>query len=226
MQQQWMDDPQASAGPMFKRATSGATTAPELDPAMREAAEEIRAHLVSLRGGALFLSPVDGRLLLTWLESGVSVSFVLKTLEEVSASRRAKKVKTPIKLSTIKSKITKAIDAPPEAPLGDLAPLVMVLRASEHPLERVAAGQLAALTGEGEELLRAAMVISREFFEVAWDQTDREALRAEADLSLAVLKETMSERKYDAILEETARDLLRQRHPLLSASQLWDTLAP
>jgi len=217
---------------MFVRAvaphsmTTSATLAPELDPSMRAAAEEIRAHLVSLRGGALFLSPVDARLLLTWLESGVSVSFVLKTLEEVSAKRREKKVKTPIKLSTIKAKIIKSIDAPPAMPVGDLAPLVALLRASERPLERAAAEDLAGLTGEGEELLRAALVVSREFFELAWDQSDRDALRAEADLSLEVLKETMSERKYDAILEETARDLLRQRHPLLSASQLWDTLAP
>ncbi len=200
---------------------------PELDPAMRRAAEEIRAHLVSLRGGALFLSPVDGRLLLRWLEGGVSVPFVLRALEEASARRRARKVKSPLRLSVIKARVAKALAEPePSVPDGSLAPLVAQLRAGGGALERRAAERLAALSGEGEALLRAALEVSRDFFEAAWDAADRAALREEAEALLGPLRETMSERKYEAILEETARDLLRQRHPLLSASHIWDTLAP
>ena len=38
------------------------------DP-IEAAAEEVRAHLVALRGGAPFLSPGDARLLLRWLDT-------------------------------------------------------------------------------------------------------------------------------------------------------------
>jgi hypothetical protein len=192
---------------------------------MQAAAEEIRAHLVSLRGKALFLSPVDGRLLLEWLEGGVSVSFILMTLEDASARRRQKKVKSPLKLSVIKAKVQKALEAPPETPEGSIAPLVERLRASADPLERAAGDRLAALRGEGEPLLREALAVSRDFIDAAWDRADKVALRAEADALLEALKETMGERQYEVILEETARDLLRRRHPLLSASTIWDTLS-
>ena len=98
----------------------------ELDDSTRLAAEEVRAHLVTLRGRALFLSPLDGRLLLEWLEAGVTVPFILKTLEEAAEKRRAKRLKSPLKLSSIKGRVSKVIGTvgtPPEAWLEELPPI-------------------------------------------------------------------------------------------------------
>ena len=70
----------------------------EVPAVWREAAEEIRAHLCMLRGGAPFLSPADTWQLVRWLDCGVSVADVLQALERAAAARRAKRGKTPLSL--------------------------------------------------------------------------------------------------------------------------------
>ena len=218
----------------------------ELDESTRQAAEEVRAHLVTLRGRALFLSPLDGRLLLEWLEAGVTVPFILKTLEEAAERRRAKRLKSPLKLSSIKGKVARVMGSPLASalPIGNLGALVERLGTSTDELERAAAAPrmaraparrgaargppapLMALdpAGGGEALLREALQISRDFFEAAWERADKASLREEAGILLYAFQDTMSERRFEVIREETARDLLRQRHPLLSAGHIWDTL--
>ena len=49
--------------------------------ALADAAEEVRAWLVTARGGAPFLSGADGRLLVSWLEAGVSVADLLRAID-------------------------------------------------------------------------------------------------------------------------------------------------
>ena len=51
-------------------------------------AEEVRAYVVAARGGAPFLSAADGRLLVRWLESGISVARILAAVDEVAEKRR------------------------------------------------------------------------------------------------------------------------------------------
>ena len=46
-----------------------------MEPDHRDAVEEVRAHLVSIRGGAPFLSPADAWQLLEWLDA---VMFTLR----------------------------------------------------------------------------------------------------------------------------------------------------
>ncbi|MCB9764812.1 MAG: hypothetical protein H6739_33865 [Alphaproteobacteria bacterium] len=196
------------------------------ESALADAAEQVRAHLVSLRGGAPFLSPFDARLLLGWLEEGVPVAIILRALEDAAEQRRAKRARTPLSLKSARSGVTQAMKRrlSPLEPAGDLKPLVEALARSADPEERGAARALAALTGEGEALLEQALGVSRRFFERAWDRADREALLAEAEVELADLVELMKPAQLARAREEVARDLLRRRHPLLAASRIWDTV--
>ena len=59
----------------------------------QDAAAQIVAHLVSLRGGAPFLSSSDARLLMSWLNQGVPVPLLLHALEEAAESRRKKRLR-------------------------------------------------------------------------------------------------------------------------------------
>jgi hypothetical protein len=80
------------------------------------------------------------------------------------------------------------------------------------------------VAGDSEALLRAALQVSRDFFERAWGRANQELLREDAGVLLDAFRDSMKERRFEVILEETARDLLRQRYPLLSAGHIWDTL--
>ena len=62
-------------------------------------AEEVRAYVVATRGGAPFLSAADGRLLVGWLESGISVARILAAVDEVAEKRRKKRSRGRLTLS-------------------------------------------------------------------------------------------------------------------------------
>ena len=51
---------------------------------LADKAEEVRAYVVAVRGGAPFLSAADGRLLVQWLERGISVGRILAAIDEVA----------------------------------------------------------------------------------------------------------------------------------------------
>lgn len=197
--------------------------------ASEDAAEQVRAHLVTLRGGAPFLSPFDGRLLLQWLEAGVSVASILLALEQAAERRRKKRSRVILSLRHARSAVLRQLKARvgaegPKAHALGLKPLVDALTASEHVGERQAGADLAALTGEGEQLVEQAMQISRDFFTAAWEAADRESLRDAAREDLDDLLSELKPAQADKAIEEVARDLLRQRHPLLAASRIWDTV--
>ena len=60
------------------------------DPqSLQNKAEEVRAYLVAIRGGAPFLSAADGRLLVRWLEQGISVARILAAVDETAEKRNA-----------------------------------------------------------------------------------------------------------------------------------------
>ncbi len=194
--------------------------------ALAEQAEEVRAHLVALRGGAPFLSSVDGQLLVGWLRGGVPVPLILRSLEQVAERRRKKRVKTRLRLSSVKALVRKA-HARDDFALptgGALSSITTRLAVSDHPAEVRAGQQLDALPGEGEELLRGALCVARDALEELWLAADRADLRARATAELVDLVDGLDERAFGELVEEVARDLLRQRHPLLSATALWDAL--
>ncbi len=194
--------------------------------ALAEKAEEVRAHLVALRGGAPFLSSVDGKLLVDWLERGVGVPLILRSLEDVAARRRKKRVKTRLRLSSVRTVVLKT-HARDDFSLpggGALSAVVVRLEQSDHAAERRAAARMGALSGEGEVLVRAALGVARDALEELWQAADHRGLRGRAKEELGDLGRTMDERAFEDLVEEVCRDLLRQRHPLLSATALWDAL--
>lgn len=70
-----------------------------------EEVEQVRRHLVALRGGGTFLSAVDGRILVEWLEAGIPVALVATALERVAERRRKKRVKTPLALRSCRGEV-------------------------------------------------------------------------------------------------------------------------
>ncbi len=87
---------------------------------LTEAADEVRAFLVAVRGGAPFLSGADGRLLVEWLESGVSVASILAAIEAAAARRAKKATRTRLSLDACKGELKRRQErraAPAVAPL-------------------------------------------------------------------------------------------------------------
>ena len=195
--------------------------------AQQDAAATILAHLVSLRGGAPFLSSADARLLLGWLNQGVPVPLLLHALEVAAEKRRKKRLRTPLSLAAAKGAVKQWKGGTRKTPTpvqGAMAPLVLALRKSGEPAYRPVMDQLSALEGEGEDLVAQALAISRAFFERAWETADRAALMDQAADELSLLKDTVPPPRFAQLCDEVARDLLRQRHPLLSATSIWDTV--
>jgi hypothetical protein len=215
----WTGHPETSdGGPMTELESK------RLDR-LQQAAEEVRSHLVVLRGGAPFLSPLDGRLLLEWLEAGIGVPAILRALEVAAAKRREKRVRTPLSLRSVRSRVQKSRtpSLPPES--AGLEELVGTLDSSDDPWVRQAARDLAELQGTGDDLARQALQIIRQFHEEDWRRADRASLLALATAELVDLREKLSDKQWSTALEEVARDTLRARHPLLSATAIWDSLS-
>ena len=180
-------------------------------------AERVRAYLVHLRGGAPFLSGRDSRLLLRWMDEGVEVERICMALDAAAEKRRKKRVKTPLSLANAKTLVGKVSAGPVVE--GALGELISALRASSNAVERDVGERMTGDLAEAVDLVRQAI-------ETLWEQADRDALRAEAEPELEALKDVLGEREWDRAVEGVARDRLRQRHPLLSAKRIWDTVHP
>ena len=193
--------------------------------ALREQAGQVVEHLCALRGGALLLSGTDAKLLVDWLEGGVSPALIALALERVAERRRKRRVRGRLSLRACKGELERlragrhppATQPPPQAgPAGD-----------PEALEAEALAALAALPpSDPAGRAEAAMAIVRRFHLEAWRAAEAEhpALRARAAEELAGLRDALDPGAWDEAIEEVARDLLRQRHPRLSASAVWDSL--
>lgn len=242
-----------------------------IEDALSEEAEEVRAYLVMLRGGAPFLSGADGRLLVEWLDAGVPATTILLALEAAAARRMKRPTRSRLSLSASKGELKRLLarsgarlpspSAAPEAEpednsprphdpaapsrawpalLGlaaevgamDVAPALRQARAAlVGALQRLGEGRDpsgAALPadGTGERVARAAIAACRAFHEIAWNEAEdeRAALLEAARRDLASLAEVLPEEAFQAAAEEVARDRLRARTPLVSASVVWDRL--
>ena len=78
-------------------------------PSHQDSAEQIRAYLVGIRGGAPFLSGADCQLLVNWLDDEVPVPAILSAIDRVSLRRRAKRVKTRLTLNSCKGELKKVL---------------------------------------------------------------------------------------------------------------------
>ena len=197
-------------------------------------AEEVRAYVVATRGGAPFLSAADGRLLVGWLESGISVARILAAVDEVAEKRRKKRSRGRLTLSACKRSIEgKAAQTRPTAPTpnASLADYIDALRGMEVSSALDAARarlvrQLQAIDGTRgpEHLATEAVVAVRHFQEAAWAQAQDqlESLRKQADQELSALKGVLTPQALASAIEEVCRDIVRRQTPLVSASAVWD----
>lgn len=206
----------------------------------QDEAEEVRAHLAALRGGGLFLSPADARLLARWLDDGVTVGAILVALERAVEARRRRRSRVPLALSHARPHLGKAgsvaplstpvVSSIPGASEAPLAPLAAACRAAAAPphddaLSRLA-DRLEAVSGEDPEAVaRAGLEHVRAFFEACWEalgDIGRAAALANARQDLAALAGSVGEAELERLAEEVARDSLRGTWPFLTLATLLD----
>jgi hypothetical protein len=197
-------------------------------------AEEVRAHLVSLRGGAPFLSPNDGMLLDHWLEAGVSVAAILSALERCADGRRKRASRLPLTLMAAKRHLGK-----PGKAVGSV---VRARGTAEHPLLPVVA-KVQALGGEGthvlseslllvepsdpDRALRDALAAVRVFVETRWRALGSEEREAciQGYLELLELDPDEPASAGYATALGLARDSLRRDWPWLNAATFSELLS-
>lgn len=215
------------------------TEAPRVDvPAEhRDAAEAIRQHLVSLRGGGVFLSSSDGLRLLDWLDREVPLADILRAIERAADSRRKSRSRIPLGLGHVSRHLgrpTKGVfrsRGGPAAPVepGGLGPLVALIRerARGDRLERdllALADELTAL-GDASSLAEQAMIRLGAFRVHVYDSLSgdrRAALQAAARADLGDLVDLLEERDLGPLVEEAARSAALEGYTWLSAATVWD----
>ena len=194
------------------------TVAHAPDPDEEARAEEVRAALVALRGGAPFLSSADGQLLASWLEAGVQVSAILRGLDATAARRSARRTRSPFTLRSARS----AVEAARRGGRGERSHPASGGEDADATAARLALTALAE--ADPERRARAACTIVREFHERAWAGADRGALLAEAAEELAELRDVVGEGDFSRLCEEWARDRVRRRYPSLSITRVLEEL--
>ncbi|MEL6347524.1 MAG: hypothetical protein AAFV53_30720 [Myxococcota bacterium] len=204
-------------------------------------AEDVRAYLVNLRGGAPFLSGADSQLLLNWLSDGVPVPVILASIDRVAVRRRKRRTRGRISLHACRGEVRRmmgrgrARPAPRRSAPGGLARLAIQIAALTiapvlAPHRDALADELSKLDKDGpadlEDRARQAITASRRFHESVWETlTDqRQALLDDAAAELEPLKTLLKGTAWAAAVEEVARDRVRARFPLVSAQVIWDRL--
>jgi hypothetical protein len=215
------------------------------DQELSARAEQVTSYLVTLRGGAPFLSGADGRLLVRWLDQGVPVPTILTALDQVAERRRRRRTRSRLSLNAAKGVVKKAIGAAPDpvaAPRtgpdrGALARArdayadalaAMPLDAAAEPLRAaLVSGVRRAPTDSVDATATAVITACRRFHDARWaglPDEARAALEAESRAALSALAETVDSATLGDLIEEAARDALRARTPLVSAREAWTRL--
>jgi len=200
----------------------------DLPEGAREAAEEVRRHLVSLRGRGLFLSSADALLLVSWLDAGVDVPRIVLALERAAAARQQRPSRTPLQLSHAKRHLGKPTRGTPwrAAPVsaGRWGPALHGLSGSPAH-EALVAALSTDLGAHPERRFRAASTAVRDFFDARWDEAGdaaRAAWEASALADLGDLADAVDEATLQELVDEGARARLRAGYPALSAASLWE----
>jgi hypothetical protein len=208
----------------------------------QEAADAVCAHLVSVRGGALFLSNSDALRLLGWLDRKVPIPVILVAIERAWAQRQKKRSRLPLTLGQVNRHIGKAapgafnageVPAPPTEERGTLVPLVRLIRkrADGDPHR----GQLTALAdglsglAHGPESAQPAMVLLAQFHTDVWmdvSEPRRQGLRDAARVALGDLVHLLDEAELILLIEEAALAEVRRGYGWLSAATVQDLLSP
>ncbi len=195
-------------------------------PDRRSAVEEVRAHLVAIRGGAPFLSPADGWQLLRWLDGGVPVSAILRAIEAAATARRARRARTPLGLAHARKYLEPA-KLQEIAAIDRRGVLVARIREISEELGPLCARLEQARVADAEALARLALTEIRALHERAWEALEpgeRAALLADARAGYGAMLEDLAEAVQHALIEEAARDRVRARWPGLCAELVWESL--
>lgn len=204
-------------------------------------AEDVRAYLVNLRGGAPFLSGADSQLLTGWLSDGVPVAVILASIDRVALRRRKRRIRGRMSLHACRSEVRRMMGrgrrrpAPRRTAPGGLGRLsaqiaALTLAPALVPHRNALAAELSKLDKDGpvdlEQRARQAITASRRFHEAVWETLteQRQALLADATAELTPLRGLLKGAAWDAAVEEVARDRVRARFPLVSAQIIWDRL--
>ncbi len=203
----------------------------EVPESFKEAAETVRDHLCTLRGGAPFLSSADAMQLLRWFEGGVSTTAILLALERAAEARRKRRSRVPLHLAHARRHIGRPPAAlhlpPPAAPIeanGPFAPVIAALPPPSSPALDELVRELTAIDAAGEAAVTVALGHVRRFLErelAALGDDGLAALREQAREKLGDLVNEVDEGTAAALIDETARDLHRAHWPALSAATLW-----
>jgi hypothetical protein len=214
---------------------------PPADPSLEAAtaaAEEVRAYLVALRGGAPFLSGADARLLVGWLDQGVPVPLILSSLDRVAARRQARRVRSRMSLNSARREVEKAWGSPQAVPVNQIAaPAITALDGWLDAVATAGGSVVAGLVtagrdriGEGGDVASLVADLSgacRRFHDAQWrsDPDQQRRLEALARDDLADLKDKVNASVFRDLVEESARAQLRARWPLVCAAEVWDRVA-
>ncbi|MEQ1507375.1 MAG: hypothetical protein ABMB14_34420, partial [Myxococcota bacterium] len=178
--------------------------------------------------GGVFLSSSDAWQLVRWLEAGVEVGAILGALERAAEARRKARSRTPLSLVAANRHLGRpgrvgldATGVPGEPPLAPIVRALAVTPATpaRQDLDRA----LLAVDDWGEGGVRQALAAVRAFLDRVWDGLGAEGraqLRAEALVELGDLASLVDEGTLPALIDETARDRVRQRYPSLTAATL------
>ncbi len=207
---------------------------------LAESAEEVRAYLVNLRGGAPFLSGADSQLLDGWLTDGVPVAVIMASMDKVAVRRRKRRVRSRMSLNSCRGEVRRLMGRRPSAPAAETH-IGLLSLAGEISAMTIAPGLsnlrltlIKALTAISEadgthleERARLAIRACRKFHEGVWFAlTDQHAaMLTDATAELDALRSVLKENAWQAAVEEVARDRIRARFPLVSAQEVWERLS-
>lgn len=212
--------------------SSGKIGTEGVDGPTAEAAEAVRAYLVSVRGGAALLSSADARLLYGWLQEGVRLGAIVRAIDLVAARRLAQRVRAPLSLVSCRAEVVRQQrQAGSWVRRGGTRPVARAdgdaRYAAVERLAEAAERAVAALPGDDAARRAArACLIAAEFHDAAWQAAPQALLLAEAGEAMADARGLYDEAAWVEALEATARDALRRRYPSLTATALWQELGP
>ena len=204
-----------------------------------ENAETIRTYLISVRGGAPFLSGADCRLLIQWLDDQVPVPTILTTIDKVSAKRRQKRVRSRLSLSICKGTLNQLIGKSKPKPtsikqsgLEEWLQALQFMRVSDELQEAhhalTASVQHLIASSSSDHNQKASELISacRSFQDRAWECAfdDLVELQDAAEAELSDLKSLLRGQAWKDAVEEVMRDHVRQRYPIVNAQAVWNAL--
>lgn len=211
-----------------------------IPPEYQEKAEDIRAYLVQVRGGAPFLSGADGKLLVQWLDSEIPVAAILSAIDQVSIRRRARPVRSRMSLNVCKGTLKKLLKKSSKKskiilqPTG-LASLIPSIQQMDVPsllqpaksklIQKIQLLSKEEIT-DHEKLADHAIQACLEFHHAAWNTSleEHEKLQQDAEEELAALASLFSPIKWREAVEEVMRSKLRMRYPAISAQVIWNVL--